>query len=188
MKIFLICVILLVGYGARFYVIFSIFSFLKCGWGKFAPYVPSVGKSKETVLNITRKRLLESEKPLTIVDLGSGTGSLLIPLAKEFPEHRFVGIEWDCVPLIVAMFKSRKLKNVQWHKQNFMQYSCSDADVVFCYLLKTMRDPLGLKLSKEIKNDCIVITELYSLNHLKVIKVYKPALNVGIPVFKMKRL
>ena len=82
MKTFLICVILLIGYGALFYVIYSIYSLLKGRFGKFAPYVPSVGKSKSTMLDIARKHLLEADKSLTVIDLGSGTGSLLIPLAK----------------------------------------------------------------------------------------------------------
>lgn len=187
MKTFLVCVILFIGYGALFYVVYSLYSFMKGRVGQFAPYVPSVGTSKNIMLDIARKRLAESDKSLTVVDLGSGTGSLLIPLAKEFPQHTFVGIEWDCIPLFVAMFYSRKLKNTHWHKQNFMTYSCCDADIVFCYLLKTMQDSVGLKLSHEIKNDCIVITELYPVNHLKLIQDYKPKLNVGIPVYKMKK-
>lgn len=187
MKTLLVFAILLVGYGALFYVFYSIYSLLKGRFGQFAPYVPSVGKSKQTMLDIARKQLAESDKPLTVVDLGSGTGSLLIPLAKEFPQHTFIGIEWDFIPLMVAMFHSRKLKNTHWSKQNFMTYSCQEADIVFCYLLKTMQESIGLKLSREIKNDCLVITELYPVNHLKLIKAYKPKLNVGIPVYKMKK-
>lgn len=187
MKIFFVCVILLIGYSALFYVIHSIYSLLKGGFGKFAPFVPSVGTSKNTMLDIARKQLRKSNKSLTVIDLGSGTGSLLIPLAKEFPQHRFVGIEWDFIPLVFAKFYSHKLKNIYWYKQNFMTYSCSDADIVFCYLLKTMQERVGLKLSQEIKKECIVITELYPVNHLKLIKTHKPKLNIGIPVYEMKK-
>lgn len=187
MKTFFIYVILLIGYSALFYVIYSIYSLLKCQMGQFAPYVPSVGISKNKMLNIARKQLQASKKPLTVVDLGSGTGSLLIPLAKEFPQHRFVGIEWDFIPFTIAKFYSRKLKNIQWYKQNFMSYSCSQSDIIFCYPLKSMQEMLGLKLSHEIKKECTLITELYPVNHLRLIKTHKPQLNIGIPVYEMKK-
>ena len=52
MKTFFICIVLLIGYSALFYIIHSIYSLLKGSFGKFAPYVPSVGTSKNTMLDI----------------------------------------------------------------------------------------------------------------------------------------
>lgn len=36
----------------------------------------------------------KSSKLLIVVDLGCGWGSLISELAKNFPKHTFVGIEW----------------------------------------------------------------------------------------------
>ncbi len=186
MKYF-VFLILLIGYGALFYVFYSLYSLLKGRFGVFAPYVPSVGKSKKNMLDLARAELLQAEKQMTVIDLGSGSGSLLLPLAKEFPNHRFIGIEYDWILILVSLFRSRKLKNIEWHKQNFMNYSCEKADIVFCYLLKTMQERVGLKLSREISDSCVVITELYPVNHLRLVKTIKPALNLGIPVYKMRK-
>ncbi len=187
MTTFIVIIFLIIGYGAIFYVLHAIYSFVKGKCGKFAPYVPSVGESKEYMLGWARKKLLEAEEQMTVIDLGSGSGTLLIPLAKEFPQHRFVGLEWDGIPLLMAMLRSVRLKNVEWHKQDFMTYSCADADIVFCYILKTMRERVGKKLAREIKQDCMVISELYQVTDLKLIETHKPKFGLGIPVFKLRK-
>ena len=50
-----------------------------------------------------------------------------------------------------------------------------------------MQERVGLKLSREISDSCIVITELYPVNHLRLVKTVKPAFNLGIPVYKMRK-
>lgn len=187
MKTFILLFALLIGYSALFYVIYSIYSLFKGRVGKFAPYMPSVGPSKKKMLDWAREQLQTATHPLTIIDLGSGTGSLLIPLARAFPQHHFVGLEWDFIPLSIARLKSFHLRNMEWRKQNFMTYSCAEADIVFCYILKTMQELIGKKLSEEIKPDCLVISELYPVNHLKQIEAHKPSLGVGIPVYKLQK-
>lgn len=187
MKTFILLFVLLAGYSAFFYIIYSIYSLSKGRFGKFAPYMPSVGPSKKKILDWARERLQTTQEQLTIIDLGSGTGSLLIPLARAFPQHRFVGLEWDFIPLNLARLKSVRLRNIEWRKQNFMTYSCTEADIVFCYILKAMQEFIGQKLSEEIKPDCLVISELYPINHLKEIEVHKPFLGIGIPVYKLQK-
>lgn len=184
---YFIFIVLLIGYTALIYVIYSIYSLLKGRFGVFAPYVPSVGKSKKNMLNMAREELKKAEKPLTVIDLGSGTGSLLLPLAKEFPEHRFIGLEYDWILILISLFRSRNLKNIEWRKQNFMTYDCSNADIVFCYLLKTMQERVGLKLSRELSDSAVVITELYPISHFRIVKSLKAAFNLGIPVYKLRK-
>ncbi len=186
MKYF-IFLILLIGYGALLYIFYSVYSLLKGRFGMFAPFVPSMGKSKKHMLDLAREELEKADKQMTVIDLGSGSGSLLLPLAREFPEHHFIGIEYDWILILLSLFRARKLKNIEWHKQNFMNYSCEKADIVFCYLLKTMQERVGLKLSREISDSCVVITELYPVNHLHLVKAIKPTLNLGIPVYKMRK-
>ena len=187
MSLIPVIIILCIGYGAIFYLIHAIYSFIKGKCGQFAPYVPSVGESKAQMLDWARQKLQSASQSLTVVDLGSGTGSLLIPLAREFPQHRFIGLEWDSVPLLIAILKSLHLKNIEWHHQNFMDCSYAEADIIFCYILKTMRERIGKKLSQEIKSDCLVISELYPVSELKLIDSHKPKLGIGIPVYRFQK-
>lgn len=161
---------LLIGFLALLYVAYQLYSFVKCGCGKYGPFVSSYGQIKEDILEEARKVLKSSKKKLKITDLGCGSGALLIPLAKEFPEHEFIGIEWDIVPLTMGKIKSRGLKNIRFEKKDYMQTDHSDMDLIMCYVLKTTGEPLGKKLSQEIKESTIVISEMFPLYHLEQIK------------------
>ncbi len=161
---------LLIGFLALLYVAYQLYSFVKCGCGKYGPFVSSYGQIKEDILEEARKILKSSKKKLKITDLGCGSGALLIPLAKEFPEHEFIGIEWDIVPLTMGKIKSRGLKNIRFEKKDYMQTDHSDMDLIMCYVLKTTGEPLGKKLSQEIKESTIVISEMFPLYHLEQIK------------------
>ena len=161
---------LAIGTLALIYVAYQLYSFVKCGCGKYGPFVSSYGQIKEDILDEARKILKASKKPLKITDLGCGSGALLIPLAKEFPEHQFIGLEWDIVPLTMGKIKAHSLKNIQFVKGDYMKTDHSDMDLIMCYVLKTTGEPLGKKLSKEIKDTTIVISEMFPLYHLDEIK------------------
>ena len=141
---------LIIGIGALVYVVYQFYSFIKCGCGKYGPFVSSYGKIKEDILDEARKVLKKSKKPLKVTDLGCGSGALLIPLAKEFPQHEFVGLEWDVVPLTMGKIKARGLKNIRFVKGDYMKTNHSDMDLIMCYVLKVTGEPLGKKLAKEI--------------------------------------
>ncbi len=166
MKIFLCIFILFTGYGALLFVLHAVYSFVKGGCGKTAPFVITPKFVRKQVFLMAEKLLKEASDGQTVVDLGSGTGALLIPLAKRFPNHQFVGYEWDFIPLLWAKWRSRALKNVTWYRQDFMTAHFESADLIFCYILASQTEPLGLKLSNEMKETAHVISMLYPLNHL----------------------
>lgn len=167
---------------AAVYVIYQFYSFIRCGCGKYGPFVSSYGKIKEDILDEARKVLKKSHKPLKITDLGCGSGALLLPLAKEFPEHEFIGLEWDVVPLTMGKVKAKLagLKNIRFVKGNYMKESHADMDLIMCYVLKVTGEPLGKKLAKEIKETAVVISEMFPLYHLEEVKQIQSSL-AGIP-------
>ena len=74
--------------------------FIKCG-GKEPPFICSIGKVKKTVLDEAR-RFLKDNNQAKVTDLGCGSGTLLSPLAKEFPLIKFVGYEYDWFAFLIA--------------------------------------------------------------------------------------
>ena len=117
---------------------------------------------------------------MRVTDLGCGSGVLLLPLAKEFPQHEFIGLEWDIVPLTMGRIKALGLKNIKFVKGDYMKTSHSDMDLIMCYVLKVTGEPLGKKLAKEIKDDCVVISEMFPLGHLDEVKQIESSI-YGIP-------
>ena len=163
---FVVIVALLVGLGAAIYLVYQAYSYIKCGCGKYGPFVSSYGQIKEDILDEARKVLSKSTKTLKVTDLGCGSGALLLPLAKEFPQHEFIGYEWDIVPLTMGKIKAHGLKNIKFIKGDYMKNSYKEMDLIMCYVLKVTGEPLGKKLSKEIKDSCVVISEMFPLYHL----------------------
>jgi SAM-dependent methyltransferase len=129
-----------------------------------------------------RELLKKSKKPMKVTDLGCGSGALLLPLAQEFPEHEFIGLEWDIVPLTMGKIKAKLagLKNIKFVKGNYMKDSHADMDIIMCYVLKVTGEPLGKKLAAEIKDTAVVISEMFPLAHLEEVKQIQSSL-AGIP-------
>jgi SAM-dependent methyltransferase len=171
---------LIVGFGAIVYLLYQVYSYIKCGCGKYGPFVSSYGKIKDDIIDEARKILKKSKKPMRVTDLGCGSGVLLLPLAKEFPQHEFIGLEWDVVPLTMGKIKAHGLKNIKFVKGDYMKTSHSDMDLIMCYVLKVTGEPLGKKLAKEIKDDCIVISEMFPLGHLDEVKQIESSI-YGVP-------
>ena len=179
---FIVLIALIIGFAAAVYLIYQAYSYIRCGCGKYGPFVSSYGKIKEDILDEARGILKKSKKSLKVTDLGCGSGALLLPLAKEFPNHQFIGLEWDIVPLSMGKIKAKMagLNNITFVKGNYMKASHADMDLIMCYVLKVTGEPLGKKLAKEIKETAVVISEMFPLGHLEEIKVINSSL-AGIP-------
>lgn len=169
-----------IGCLAIIYLLYQVYSYIKCGCGKYGPFVSTYGKIKEDMLNEAREVLKKAKKPLKVTDLGCGSGALLIPLAKEFPEHEFIGLEWDAVPLTMGKIKGMGLKNLKFVQGDYMKTSHADMDLIMCYVLKVTGEPLGKKLAEEIKPTCVVISEMFPLGHLDEVKQIQSSI-YGVP-------
>lgn len=176
----LLILALVIGFGAVVYLIYQAYSFIRCGCGKYGPFVSSYGKIKDDILDEARTILKKSKKSLRITDLGCGSGALLIPLAKEFPQHEFIGLEWDRVPLTMGKIKASGLKNIKFIQGDYMKTVHDDMDLIMCYVLKATGEPLGKKLAQEIKPTCTVISEMFPLGHLEEIKQIDSSI-YGVP-------
>ncbi len=176
----LVFIALVIGFLAMIYVVYQFYSFIRCGCGKYGPFVSSYGKIKDDIIDEARSILKKAKKPMKVTDLGCGSGVLLLPLAKEFPQHEFVGLEWDIVPLTMGKIKARGLKNIRFVKGDYMKTSHKDMDLIMCYVLKVTGEPLGKKLAKEIKEDTVVISEMFPLGHLDEVKQIQSSI-YGVP-------
>ena len=84
------------------------------------PYVPTLGLEKSVIIDSVSDILIKSSKQLTIVDPGCGLGGLIIKLAKNFPQHHFIGIEWNKAAAKLAQIRSKDLKNIEILRQDFL--------------------------------------------------------------------
>ena len=120
--------------------------------------MPSSKKARQAMVQLSVETSLETGIESTsqtqrgaIFELGSGWGSLLIPLAKIYPQRQIVGYELSILPWFTShlLIKLLGLKNVKVHRQNFLKADLRGASVIFCYLypggMKTLEDKLKLE-------------------------------------------
>ena len=70
-----------------------------------------------------------------VYELGSGWGSLVIELARAFPQAEIRGIEMSPVPYWIARIRTHNLPNVRLRRGNYFKCDLTDAQAVTCYLM-----------------------------------------------------
>lgn len=128
-----------------------------------APWVPT--RKKEMNLLLKNLDVKPGEK---IYELGCGTGSIVMALAKAHPTAQFFGYEISILPYLIAKIRSLWRKNVHICYKNLFSQSLSDADIVICFLLTKAYDRLAIKFAKELKQDAIVVIEGWPFENIAV--------------------
>ena len=120
-----------------------------------------------------RKELLNFLPPLDsgpIYELGSGFGTLAIPLAQQYPNLQIKGFEVSPVPYWIARVRARYLglDNLQFVRKDFLSTDLSQAQLLVSYLY-----PEGMKKIAEkllIKQR----PKQYFLSHTFALPGYEP--------------
>ena len=92
-----------------------------------------------------------------VYDLGAGWGSLVMALARTFPQARIVGIEWSPLPCWIAWLRTRGLPNVRVLRGNFYDHDVRDAQAVTCYLMRKPMPRLARFLDGALADDTPVV-------------------------------
>jgi hypothetical protein len=97
-------------------------------------------------------------KQAIVYELGSGWGSLVIALARAFPDAQIRGIEMSPLPYWVARYRTRKIPNVYLQRANFYACDLHDAHAVTCYLMIKPMPKLGALLDRTLKPGTPVVS------------------------------
>lgn len=151
--------------------------------GELPPFIASVGAPKKAVIE-QASAFLKQHPSAKIADLGCGSGSLLIPLAQKFPNHQFVGYEWDFIPYFWAKLKSHKIPNIKFLRRDFFKEDLSQFQLVLCYLgTGEIQKRIGSKLNNELSSDSLIISEIFQLENLR--KIAETDIKCGPVIFKI---
>ncbi len=133
---------------------------------RHAPPVPSCGKVKTEMMHDVSK-ILSKRKNQVVMDLGSGWGSLLIPLAKEFPNHHFIGIEHGYIPYFVSKIRSKNIPNLTFIRENFFKSDISKAHIIFMFLLPHIMPKISAKCRKECSKGTLLYINRFQIPNFK---------------------
>ena len=78
--------------------------------------------------------LSDKKKSSTVLEFCSGSGCVLLSVAKKFPKNKYIGIDVSDIAIQTAKRNSKlmNLKNIQFIKGDIFNYFSQKADLIIC--------------------------------------------------------
>lgn len=118
---------------------------------------------------------ISTDETGTLIDLGSGWGTLVIAVAKKHPNKHVIGYELSWFPWLVSiLFKySLGLNNLTLYRKDFKNADISIASTLVCYLFPKGMIALEEKLKQDTANKITIVSNTFALPSCKPTKVIK---------------
>lgn len=122
--------------------------------------MPSSLKARHEMLLATEN---STEGP--VIDLGSGWGTLVIPLARKYPARKIIGYELSLVPWLVSLVLkyALHLDNLSLYRQDFRKTNLAGAAILVCYLHPGGMKALQHMLQQEAAGEIRIISNTFAL-------------------------
>ena len=127
--------------------------------GALSGQVPLYLSNQKTVGALAE--LLAERGPSRFLDLGAGIGSTTVPLADNFPDSHFTGVENAPLTWLVGRFFSLGRRNIAWRWEDMWQVKLDDFDVVYAFLSPVPMPRLWEKIQREMKPGSLFISNTF---------------------------
>lgn len=116
--------------------------------------------------------LLPAETEGTVLELGSGWGTLAFALADHCPRARVVAYELSPLPYAFSRLRQRLAprRNLQLVRADFFGASFSEASTVVCYLFPGAMTRLAPRLSTELAPGTRILSHTFALRGWKPLR------------------
>jgi hypothetical protein len=153
--------------------------------GALSGQVPLYLSNKQTVSTLAD--LLIDKAPLRFLDLGAGIGSTTVPLADQFPEHHFTGVENAPLTWLCGRLLSLGRANICWRWEDLWQIKLADYDVVYAFLSPVPMPELWQKIEAEMKPGSLFISNTFPVPGLAPTQVIEVDCIPARPLFCYQR-
>ena len=101
----------------------------------------------------------------TILDLGSGWGTLAYAFAKQYPEALVIGYELSPIPWCFCKVRQwyKPQPNLLFQRKDYRKVSFTQADLIVCYLFTRGMRELRPKLEQELTPGAWVISNTFAV-------------------------
>ena len=110
------------------------------------PFVPSPSAPKKIAISKISELLDKKSSPQTVVDAGCGNGKILAILATKYPQHHFIGIEYNKALYNYCRRKYRKISNLTFYNQDLLEYDYTQANIVYYFGIPALTKKFEKKL------------------------------------------
>lgn len=135
---------------------------LLLNWNSFGERVPlylTGAGSRQQVAAV----LKEQPKHFRFVDLGCGPAGMLLSLARQFPQARFVGVETAPLSFAIAWLRALLRPNCQIRYENLWRTDLSGFDVVYCFLSPAPMPALWLKACAQMPAGSVLVSNTFAV-------------------------
>jgi SAM-dependent methyltransferase len=129
---------------AIFIVLLAVF------WSTFRTQVPYWASGPRVWQAVAK--LLPPDRPVRVIDIGSGLGGFTLDLARRRLDATCTGIELAPLPWLVSALRARlTASRARFIRGDYERLDFADFDVVFCYLSPAAMPALYAKCLAEMK-------------------------------------
>jgi SAM-dependent methyltransferase len=130
-------------------------------WSSFRTQVPLFLSNKLTVHRLAA--WLPDTHALSVLDIGSGTGSLVQGLARLRPDWQVHGVETAPAPYWLSRHLCRRLANAHLSRGDFWQGSLRGFDVVYAFLSPVPMPALWAKALREMRPGSWLVSNSFEI-------------------------
>ncbi len=140
-------------------------------WTSFRTQVPLFLSNRITVHRLAA--WLPDNTPQNVLDIGSGTGSFALRLARLRPDWSVTGIESAPAPFALSRWLGRRTPNLQLLRANFWGCSLSSYDVVYAFLSPAPMPALWAKAVREMRPGSLLISNSFAIENARTAEVLR---------------
>lgn len=150
-------------------------------WTSFRTRVPLYLSNQATIAALDR--LIASRRPARVLDLGCGTGTMLVALAHHHPDSQFTGIESAPAPYLIGRFRARGQPNIHVRRGDFFATSWADQDLIYAFLSPVPMSRVGEKAMREMRPGSMLVSNSFVIPGLHATDVIEVGDKRGTRLF-----
>ena len=135
--------------------------------GAATTQVPLFLTNNATLLEIEKILLEESEsqkkEKLLFLDAGAGLGTVILFLAKRYPNHHFIGVENSPIPFFIGKMRTQKLPNIEWRWGNYERQNFENADILYAFLSPAPMPKIWNQAHRQMQKGALFLSNTFEI-------------------------